>query len=87
MVGRYASQGTQHEVTGNIATPPGWDASPSKGKKHEATGNIAAPPLDGMLVYLQGTQHEVTGNIATPPGWEASRLQVYLSQVISLAYT
>lgn len=31
------SQDTQHEVTGNITTPPRWDASPSLDSQHEVT--------------------------------------------------
>ena len=59
-----SSQDTQHEVTGNIATPPGWNASPSQDTEHEVTWSIATPP-GWNASPSQDTQHEVTRAMST----------------------
>ena len=63
------SQGTHHEATKSITTPPGWDASPSQGTQHEATRSITTPP-GWDASPSQATQHEATRSITTPP-WMA----------------
>ena len=45
------SQGTQHEETRSITTPPGWDASPSQGTQHEATRSITTRPGPGGILH------------------------------------
>ena len=59
------SQGTEHEVTRSITTPPGWDASPSQGTQHEATRSITTPP-GWDTSPSQGTQYEATGVLLLP---------------------
>ena len=46
------SQGTKHEATRSITTPPGWDASPSQRTQHEATRSITTPPWLGYLSII-----------------------------------
>ena len=75
------SQGTQHEATRSITTPPGWDASPSQGTQHEATRSITTPP-GWDASPSQCTQHEATRSITTPPGWDTSPSQGHLQQFV-----
>jgi len=49
---------TQHRVTRDITSPPGWDASLSQVTQHQVTGSITSPP-GWDASPAQDTQHFV----------------------------